>query len=687
MLMQLLAGKAARDALFLTHFEAEALPWAIGAAGVVSLASAVPAARALARIGPARLVPGLFAASALLFLAEWLAIGAAPRVVAVLLYLHLAAAGAVLISGFWSGVNERFDPHTAKREMARISSFATLGGLLGGLLSERVTTYFGIQSTLIVMGAMHGLCAALLLAMGGSAEEAHGPEQEEGPAGSGLAILRRSTYLQLMLAAVLLLAVMDALLDWAVKAQAAAVFAGSEELIRFFGIYYTSVGLATFVVQSTLVHRVLSRLGIGRSMTALPLGVSLLGGLALVIPRMSSVVAVRATASVLTNSFFRTGFELLYTPLPTRVKRPTKTYVDAGGQRVGDVLGAGLILLLLWLLPADALRAVLAAGIAVAAALVWALHRLQRAYRGQLASNVRSGEVSLDEMDSLARDVASTNLQLDRSEILARIHERRATAAEARSDAETAAPAAGDAAGLIDALSDPEQAAAATARLEAAGDRSVPALIAALRDPARPDLQKLLLPPILARHPSAAVLEALLAGLGGAGLEVRFRCGRAAAEVVRRMPELRCDHEVALRAMREEIACEPILGPARRTAPGDDRSASPLLSGHPDLRVARRVEHLFTLLALHLDPALAGSLLLGLHGTGARARGNALEYLEVSLPEDVRRALTTLIGIEHRAPSDRHRAARQLELELLRSAQTESAGGVGRGEPGEPDEG
>ena len=46
----------------------------------------------------------------------------------------LATFGAVLISGFWSVVNERFDPHTAKQVVGRIAAGATVGGLLGGVV-------------------------------------------------------------------------------------------------------------------------------------------------------------------------------------------------------------------------------------------------------------------------------------------------------------------------------------------------------------------------------------------------------------------------------------------------------------------------------------------------------------------------------------------------------------------------
>ena len=666
MLTQLLAGKAARDALFLTNFDASVLPYAIVAAGLVSLVSAAPAARLVGRFGPARVVPWLFEASALLFLVEWLAIERAPKLVSGFLYLHLAAATAVLISGFWSTVNERFDPHSAKRNIARVSSFATLGGLLGGLLSERITAFFGIHATLIVMGAMHALCGALMLAMGRSEESGADEGSVGGAKESGLSILLRTPYLRLMLGAGFLLAMLDALLDWAFKAQAAATFHTSEDLIRFFGIFYTGVGLATFLVQSLFAHRLLARLGIGPSMSIMPVAVGLMGGVVLVIPRMASVVIMRALGSVLTNSAFRTGFELLYTPLPLRMKRPTKTYVDVGGQRIGDVVGGGLLLAILAIMSETALSGVLVIIMALVIVLTIVLRRLQQAYREQLATNLQSGEISLESLDSIARNVAETQLQLDRREILARLHERRAQTSEGVREQPVDESEVGR---LVDALGDPIRAAQSAARLRSAGAEVSSALLAALCDPERAELEKLLLPDIVAQTPSAEVMTGLLGALSQPGFEFRFRCGSAAAGIAASHPELCPDREAVLRAVRDEIAIEPPTAAARRAVPGDDRVGSLLLSAHPDLRVARRIEHIFNLLALHFDVELMRTVLLGLHSSSPQTRGTALEYVEVWLPDDLRRAVLTLVGLEAGAPSRRHRAARQIEIELRRAAQ------------------
>ena len=666
MLAQLLAAKAVRDALFLSTFGVERLPYAIAAAGVVAFSSAIPVSRALARFGPVRTVPWLFGLSAGLFIGEWRWLESSPRFVAGFLYLHLAAASGLLVSGFWATLNERFDPHVARRSLARVASFASLGGVIGGLLSERVSVWFGLDATLWMLAGMSVACA-LLVARIGESGSALAPGVPEAPAESGvIALLRGTPYLQWMAAASLMLAVIDALLDFAIRAAADASNPSGEELVRFFGFYYTGIGLATFVLQSLSSERLLARFGIGPAMSVLPASVGAMGLTALFVPGLASAVALRGVAAVLANSVYRTGFELLYTPLPARVKRPTRTLVDVGGQRLGDVVGGGVILCVLAVLPVAALQGVTVLAIALSGALAFVLLRLQSAYREQLARNLKLGEVGLDDLDALARSVAETHVRLDRAEILAGIHVEEA----GRRSLDDLDFAQTDVNRLIDALGDPRRAGAAATALRARGRAATDALIEALVSEARPDLVKLLLPGLLEPIREARVVDALLDTLVRESFEVRFRSVRAVARMSGAAPDLAPTPARVVEAIRRELA-NPKAAPAVDSASvAADRAESLLIADLPLQRVGRRIEHFCTLLALEAGPELMRSLLLGLHSESSAVRGTALEFLEVSLPEDIRRSLPELLGPLAERPASRSvRARRQLEAELLRLAQ------------------
>jgi hypothetical protein len=148
-------GKATRDALFLSSFPVTRLPPMVISAAVISLLVVLWAIRRMSRQGPWRFVPGLFATSVVLLLLEWGLLFQVRQAAAVVVYIHFTVLGALLISGFWSMVNERFDPRTAKRQIARIGAAGTIGGVAGGLLSERMATLFSVDYMLPLLALLH----------------------------------------------------------------------------------------------------------------------------------------------------------------------------------------------------------------------------------------------------------------------------------------------------------------------------------------------------------------------------------------------------------------------------------------------------------------------------------------------------------------------------------------------------
>ncbi|TMQ20021.1 MAG: hypothetical protein E6J90_17070 [Deltaproteobacteria bacterium] len=135
------AGKAARDAILLSNFGIKTLPIFITISALTALPIILVAGKLMTRFGPARLMPALNVISAACAVAEWLLLTRYPRPTAIAIYFHLSISGAVLVSGFWSIINERFDVQSAKRHIGRIGMGATLGGIAGGMLAERTAVF------------------------------------------------------------------------------------------------------------------------------------------------------------------------------------------------------------------------------------------------------------------------------------------------------------------------------------------------------------------------------------------------------------------------------------------------------------------------------------------------------------------------------------------------------------------
>lgn len=440
---QHVAGKAIRDTLFLSHFGLGLLPAAMIGAALVSSIAVIGISRALGKYGPARIVPFMFGSAAALFLGEWWLSLYSARAAAIAVYLHTAVFGSAAVSAFWSLVNERFDPHTAKKVVGRIASGGTVGGVLGGLVVWRASAHLSVPMMLALLAAMNaiGVWAALRLVAGverSSTPLPHGPEPL---AGDGWKIVRETPYLRDLALLVLAGAVVQALLDWLLSAHASAVYGKGPRLLGFFALFNMVVGVLSFVAQTGLSRRLLEWRGLAGTVKSQPITIALGAALALVSPQLWTVVLLRGGEAISRNSLYRSAYELFYTPLPTAKKRSTKTIIDVGVDRVGTTIGSVALLAIVHFGTEVATRAVLIASMALAALAWLAATRLHDGYVSALASSLESGAVALGEDDAedltTKRTLAETTALLDREKLLQRIEQFQ------RTEASEVGPAAG----------------------------------------------------------------------------------------------------------------------------------------------------------------------------------------------------------------------------------------------------
>ena len=693
MIAQLVGAKAARDALFLSHFAPDHLPAVMGAAAVLGIGTALVTGRWLARVGPSRSVPWLFGLHALAFAGEYLAAARAPAQVALVLYLHVASLGAVAASGFWSAINERFDPYTAKRVIGRIGAGATLGGVLGGLATERLGRVLPMGDMLLGFALLNALVAVGAWQLQGSADTRTGRADEAQE--TGLRVLGRTPYLRDLALLVLLLAIADAMVDYVFKAEAGRAFGQGESLLAFFAYFYTISSILTFAVQSALNRRVLERLGLGGAVALLPGVLLLTSAIGVAAPGLGSAGALRGFSAVIESSLYRSGYELLFTPLAPAAKRATKALLDVAITRLGTIAGSGAVVAILALWPALSYPLLLGAcALLCAWALVLSL-RLHSGYVAQLADSLRAGVVQLDAREVIdpatRRTLAESVATLDRAELLRKLEEfKRASlppappGLAASASAAGSVPAAGTAVGA--ALVPSANASAAVpeslpswalrAAALASGDRArvrsalaeplVPELIApalpllaqdgfaseiaaalravaprctgqlldALLDPDRPLALRRRLPPILEVCRGERVQRGLYAALGDDAFAVRLRAAQALVVVVeasgsRALSELELWNAVRRELEREAADSEPL-------APHSDPPPRAALTPQSGAHAPQRVELLFTLLGVCLEREAVRLSLQAILGDDSRLRGTALEYLDNVLPPDVR---------------------------------------------------
>jgi MFS family permease len=226
-------GKATRDALFLSSFSAARFPLAMTASTVLSGGIVILFGRLIARFGPARVVPRLFALHALVFVVDWGLAQRFERVAAVAVYLHTASLGATILSAFWSVVSEAFDPHTGKRSIGRIAGGAALGGALGGGLAWGGSRLLPVPAMLLAGAALSLLSMWGVNLLARQTHESHAETTAGTPRPSGFEVLRDTPYLRFLGALVVVGALCQSLLDYALAVQAKATYGGGARLLGF----------------------------------------------------------------------------------------------------------------------------------------------------------------------------------------------------------------------------------------------------------------------------------------------------------------------------------------------------------------------------------------------------------------------------------------------------------------------
>jgi hypothetical protein len=665
LIAQQVASNAVRDALVLTWFHVTSLPYFMVAAAVMAIPAAEFSGRVLTRFGPARVVPFILGVSSVLFLIEGNLLAGHPRIAATLVYVHASVLGAIGISAFWSLLNERFDPHTAKALMARVAAAAAFGGLAGGVGAERVSVLLS-QGALFMLLAVSGtacVAGSMFIGRGVPARRARPepPEQRR----SGWAEIRRVPLLRDLALVVALAAVLAALTDYLLKAEVVSWLGKGEPLVRFFGLFYAGTALAAFLLQAVLGRAILARIGLGGSVASHPLLVGAAGVLGFVAPAPWRAILPRGLDVTLRASIFRAGYELFYTPLAEGSKRAAKSAVDVSADCLGKGAGAALIVLLTLLDPLFALVAVNVAAVLAAAAEFSVARRLRARYVSALEGGLkRQAEDLQPAAPRFDFTVAASMAGLDAVSIRRALDDVSGRTGTTVPDDPVVAAIASLRSGdrtrilrvlgalptdhllvgaLVPLLADRTILKPVVRALTAYGTRATGQLVDALLDPATPDIVRRRLPFVLKSCASILARDGLVQALATSGFEVRLRCGRALLALTEAHPELALPPHLGLQEVEREL-----------TGRHSDPAA---------------LEHVFNLLALVLEREAVTIAALAFDSNDTYLRGTALEYLETVLPPGIFAALGPRLPTTP-APALHPRGAAVVRAELLEAAAT-----------------
>ena len=665
-----LAGKAFREAAFLTVYPATALPMVTIAAAALTLALVPLFSRALERFSAQGVVSTGFALSGAAYALEWAAYGAG-RWVVVVIYLHLAAVGAMLFSGFWSIVSERSDPASARAGYGRISAAGTAGGLLGSLAAERVAATMAPEGILILLAALHLLCATGVVVMGRTQPLLAGPPALDTERSTTRSALGR--YVRTIGVFVVLMSATLTIIEFRLKFNARAAIGTGPDLLRFFALYFGTTQALSFVAQTVSAPWV-SRLGIAGTVNVLPAGAGAAALVTSLFPFWPVITMLAGVASVLRNSLFRNGYELLFVPLDARTRSRAKTTLDVLCDRAGEAGGSGIVQLALIASLASITGSLLIATVILAAAAVWVGRRFSALYVDVLGQQLltfggapprelaSAGGWSVSRLltASLAVTTAESSPTRAAPPITPALDRHVALLADLRSDdaarvtAALSRPAAFNrihVAQAVNLLARDDVLPAARNALDQIAAAHVGLLADAMLDPASDFAIRRRIPRILGTVLSQRSLDAVVSGLDDARFEVRHNCSRAMVRLLANAPAPVLDRARIIRVVERELSVPPerwrgyrLLDPAE----GDDAApgSAPVDAG------TRLVEHIVFLLSTLIAREPLDAAVHGVRSRDPGVRGLAVEYLDQVLPPALVAQLRSLLeGVPAPAPT------------------------------------
>jgi len=674
----LILARSLREAFYLTSFDVETLPYITVAVAVLSVPTVGVLARTLARHSPTKVLTAVLLVLGAGLAALWpfatQSTSAAHRDVAVVLFYLWTAIGTLLItSGFWVVTSEYFPIRGAKRLFGLIGAGGTAGAMVMGSLLIWLTREVDLGWLILALIGLILLFAftQLLLPKLEIIHRSKDEGAEKSPLTESCGAVWRSPHLRAIAAIVFTVGIATTLLDYQFKELAQAHFTTREGLTSFFGAFYGWTGGVALLIQLVVVARFLALAGVAWSLALLPLTL-LLGSVGmLIVPSLILVVAVRGADASLRKSLYRSALEVLYVPVPSLLRRKTKTFIDSVVDSVGEGLGAGIVLLWVTLsgFPSRYLSGFI---IVLSVALLVLSRRMGRQYFSTVTEQLQTVAAAAARLEG--RDLLSgTFTRLDIRSLIG-VEETPIAGDEAGLDLPAVEEGPG-ADGLLARLRSADLATVARtleetvdweerhfpelSRLLArdglfdrailafmtAGESAVPHLAALLSDEDTDFVIRRRIPRVLARIGSVEADDALLDALDADRFEVRYRA--AIALVRRRRRSLprseRASESLVWEAIRSEVSRgRPVW--EMQNLLDDEPDDDALVSKRIGVRGELSLEHTFRLLSLVLEPEVVRAAFHGIVLDDERLESFSLEYLEQVLPPDVRKKLWPFIG-------------------------------------------
>tara|TARA_B100000029_G_scaffold232873_1_gene230232 strand:- start:2633 stop:3868 length:1236 start_codon:yes stop_codon:yes gene_type:complete len=336
-------ARPAIESLFLESYTETGLPWVWIAVAVTAFFTVLIYNRFASRLPPMTLYGAAVAASIivleiLLFLRQIGVPGSN-----FLLYVWKDIYIVILVEIFWTYANCLFRIRTARWLYGLLLVVGTAGSITGNLGVGWIADTYGTELALWTLFPLLGLVWWMSQRMALDLPTTANPPTESRPMGEGLRAVRDSRYLIYMVLLIAVVQVVINLIDYQYNSMLEESYPDVDDRTKMNGRIYTFIDMGSLGLQF-LTAVILTRLGVGRTLLAIPAMLGIVVGAFAASPRFLTAAMAKIGSKCFDYSLFRAAKEILYIPLGYREKTQGKAVVDMLTYRVAKGTTSILVL-------------------------------------------------------------------------------------------------------------------------------------------------------------------------------------------------------------------------------------------------------------------------------------------------------------------------------------------------------
>lgn len=591
--------------------------------------------------------------------------------ICVLIYYFIQTLGLmVLTSGFWILTSNYFPLREAKKTYSLIAAGGTAGAMFAGNTVKLINTYAGIVNFNFILIIILILLAGLYYFLPEiSKENATHKENEKTSVFESLHLIFRHRHLRLISGVIMIATFASTLLNFELDYQVDLNFTQQnlakeivkEKISNFFGLYYGWTGAFSLILQIFLVGHLISKVGVGPSLSILPFGLFFGSVIFIFFPSLLVITLLRGFDNTLRKSLHRSVIEILYIPVSTKLRRKTKGIIDSILDSGAESFAA--IIIMMWVNymnynPVHLIYFVLAALLIF----IFFNRLMQKQYVESVVTKLKDGSENLNSQQieninklnfNILNPIAENffaemspslednepkskgprdNVDVENQSLLERLTQKAQVSERDFSE-------------LIKLLVKDDLEQEVVKAIASLGNAVIPQIITIMHNQDSDFVIQRRLPQLLINADSEEVYLALLEALKNQRFEVRYRTAIALRKRRQKMLDVNFIEydDLIWQAIRFELQQSKPVWELHRLL-DEKPEEDDLIFDQVSVRGKLSLEHVFRMLTLVLDEE---NVLMAYYGTllkDEKLRSLALEYLELVLPKDVKDKIWTVLG-------------------------------------------